>query len=112
CSYWDEQFVLFPAVEDHDMFLTTRVNVSVQELVDNCSVQSHTSLFAPVYFRLNLSILFSLLPITISFLLSFLLSWLCHYVRSIFRFLLTVISSRNHRVFITQRTSTSITSPT
>jgi len=24
CTYWDENFVLFPSVEDHDMFVTTR----------------------------------------------------------------------------------------
>jgi len=32
CTYWDENFVLHPTVEDHDVFCTTRVSVTNEEL--------------------------------------------------------------------------------
>eukprot|EP01128_Nolandella_sp_AFSM9_P000618 TRINITY_DN1076_c0_g1_i1.p1 TRINITY_DN1076_c0_g1~~TRINITY_DN1076_c0_g1_i1.p1 ORF type:complete len:395 (-),score=78.37 TRINITY_DN1076_c0_g1_i1:164-1234(-) len=37
CRYWDESFVVFPAAEDHDMFITTRVREEDQTL-DGCSL--------------------------------------------------------------------------
>jgi len=38
CLYWDENFVLYPLVEDHDMFITTRVTITEQSL-PNCTLE-------------------------------------------------------------------------
>jgi len=35
CQYWDESFVLFPIVEDHDVFMATRVTMSSENLACN-----------------------------------------------------------------------------
>eukprot|EP01129_Flabellula_baltica_P000789 TRINITY_DN10741_c0_g1_i1.p1 TRINITY_DN10741_c0_g1~~TRINITY_DN10741_c0_g1_i1.p1 ORF type:complete len:362 (-),score=72.29 TRINITY_DN10741_c0_g1_i1:24-1109(-) len=37
CMYWDENFVVYPIVEDHDMLVTTRVRITNQYL-PNCTL--------------------------------------------------------------------------
>jgi hypothetical protein len=41
CYYLDENFVLFPIVEDHAMFITTRLTLTTQT-VNNCSLDDYT----------------------------------------------------------------------
>jgi len=39
CTYWDEDFVVFPSVEDRDIFCTTRVTMSQEAL--NCDLTDY-----------------------------------------------------------------------
>jgi len=41
CIYLDENFAVFPTVEDHNMFITTRLTENV-EILNNCSLLNYT----------------------------------------------------------------------
>jgi len=45
CYYWDEEFVLYPDVEESDVFVTTRVTITNEQLPDNCSFTEPTCVY-------------------------------------------------------------------
>jgi len=48
CSYWDENFVVYPIVEQTAMFITTRVDISEQTLFPpGCSLDDNTCTYQP-----------------------------------------------------------------
>eukprot|EP01130_Rhizamoeba_saxonica_P014941 TRINITY_DN660_c0_g2_i3.p1 TRINITY_DN660_c0_g2~~TRINITY_DN660_c0_g2_i3.p1 ORF type:complete len:341 (-),score=56.56 TRINITY_DN660_c0_g2_i3:41-1063(-) len=46
CTFWDENFVVFPITEDHDMFITTRVTQSREVLSpEGCSLLDNNCVY-------------------------------------------------------------------
>jgi len=47
--YLDENFIVYPTTEDHDIFLTTRMTISQQILDNNCSLTDYNCSYDDLY---------------------------------------------------------------